>query len=117
MRSAMILLPFLIFLGATCCHAADAPKKPTESRSYVMVTEGIVGGFVPAHVRQRIVIIDSGEDLALLVMKQPVRNVEATYHKAALPKMEYLALMKKLAEHGLWKLPVEVPAGCQDIYN
>lgn len=54
-----------------------------------MVTEGIVGGFVPAHVRQRIVIIDSGEDFALLVMKQPVRNVEATYHRAALPKMEY----------------------------
>ena len=94
-----------------------AIRKPAKARSYVLVTEGIVGGFAPAHVRQRIIVVSQNGKHELLVFKQPQRNSPKTFLRGTLTDMQMDALRKDLAKNGLWTLPTEDPAGCQDIYK
>jgi len=121
MRSVTLCLLLLVFSVVTV-SAADRPAKQVAKdtdgpSSYTMITEGIVGGFVPAHVRQRTVLITRDGKHQLYVMKQPRRGEAATYHAGKLDDMQFRSLQDAITKLGLSKLPVESPAGCQDIYE
>ena len=116
MRATALLL-ILTVLSSPLFAGDIAIRKPAKARSYVLVTEGIVGGFAPAHVRQRIVVVSQNGKHELLVFKQPQRNSPKTFLRGTLTDMQMDALRKVLAKNGLWTLPTENPAGCQDIYK
>ena len=116
MRATALLL-ILTVLSSPLFAGDIAIRKPAKARSYVLVTEGIVGGFAPAHVRQRIVVVSQNGKHELLVFKQPQRNSPKTFLRGTLTDMQMDALRKDLAKNGLWTLPTENPAGCQDIYK
>lgn len=92
-------------------------KRAQITPTYLQVTKGIVGGFVPAHVREQLIVTRSGDQYKMVVMQQPSRSDEATYRHGALTKMQWAGLVKELSEKGLWKLPIESPSGCDDIYQ
>ncbi len=115
-----VLLVVLGLVAATAPVRADdarVAERDDDELSYVMVTEGIVGGFVPAHVRGRMVVVPRDDKFDLLVMKQPQRNDEVTYQKGTLTAEQFDELLAALDKAGVWKLPVESPPGCQDIYK
>ncbi len=96
---------------------AFAEERDEEQLSYIMLTEGIVGGFVPAHVRQRTMIVVRDDKVELLVLKQPQRNDKPTYLRGELMAEQWKTLLAALKKEGLYELPVESPPGCQDIYK
>ncbi|MCH7728514.1 MAG: hypothetical protein IH991_18840 [Planctomycetes bacterium] len=116
MRAAALMLVFAV-LSSPLFAGDIAIRKPAKVGSYVLVTEGIVGGFAPAHVRQRIIVVSQNGKHELLVFKQPQRNSPKTFLRGTLTDMQMDALRKDLAKNGLWSLPTEKPAGCQDIYK
>ena len=118
MRWVTILLLLCVSLASAEERTSkDDGKKAGDVPAYIMITEGIVGGFVPARVRQRTVLVNRDGKFHLLVMKQPARNKKATHHVGTLDEKQSRALLSAISEHGLWKLPVESPAGSQDIYG
>lgn len=91
-----------------------ADKTPA---SYLLVTEGIVGGFVAPHVRSQIVILDRGGKYELFIMKQADRRAEKTFRSGTLSDKKFNGLFRGLAKQGVFELPRELPVGCQDIYK
>ena len=98
---------------------ADAAPRPGSAKpsSYVMVTVGIVGGFVPPHVRTQAVVLQQGDKYSVWLKQQPKRNEKPSYKTASVGDMEVAALIAKLKKMEVAKLPREQPTGCQDIYG
>jgi len=97
--------------------ADDRVKRPGGAGSYVMVTKGIVGGFVPAHVRLQVIIVPQGDKHTIVVKKHADRRAKPTYLAGTLTKEQYADLFAELDKQGLWKLPTEQPPGSQDVYR
>jgi len=124
MRFAVILA---LFISVSNTVSADdlVPQPRAKAKFSIVLTEGIVGGIVLPHVRQRVIVVSENGKHTLLVLKQqtlvPIEDrfeyAPATYHRGTLTDMQLEGLRKDIAKHGLWKLPTEIPLGCQDIYK
>jgi hypothetical protein len=99
----------LLLLGF-CVSAEDVP-------SHLMTTQGIVGGFVPAHVSSRIIITRGKVGPEIHVMKQEGRNAPQTFFRGTVTEKQYEALFAQAKKLGLWDLPREMPPGSEDIYQ
>jgi hypothetical protein len=92
-----------------------APAK--EPASHLVLTKGIVGGFVPPHISEQVVITGADGGADIHVMRQPQRNAPTTFLRGRLTAEQYQALFDQTQKLGLWGLPREVPAGSEDIYQ
>lgn len=99
----------LLLGGLPVVAADDAP-------SHVMVTQGIVGGFVPPHVRLRALAVKTRAGYEIHQMTQAGRGMPQTFQKGTLTEAQYLGLFDSAKKLGVWELPVETPAGAEDIY-
>ncbi len=97
-------------------HADEGDRQPQKPGCSILLTEGIVGGFAPAHVRSQVAITRSGDAYQVLVMTHPARNAQKTFRVGKLTEKQIATLLNGLEKQGLWKLPIELPSGCQDIY-
>jgi len=110
-----------VVVVAPCVMAAPTPaaeEKVKEPATELVLTEGIVGGFVPPHQRLQVVLVErpgGGGDVA--VKQSPARNAAATYKTGRLSAEDLSALTAQLKKLGLLHLPTELPPGCQDIYR
>jgi hypothetical protein len=109
----VVLLCAQAFVGS----ASAAEKKPAALGPYLMVTEGIVGGIVAPHVRQRTIVIRNKDAYDVLVKTQPRRNAPATYLRGRVDAKEFDGLMKDIQKAGLFEFPLEKPRGGEDIYG
>ena len=111
------LVGILDLSGCRTFSSAELVQDEKESADYILVTEGIVGGFVPPHIRQRTIIIAGDDKVHVFVMKHPQRNKPATYLRGSLSVKRFDKLLSAIEEKNLWSLPVEQPTGSQDIYG
>ena len=108
------LSALLLLVGSAFAQDGKRPEAP---KNFVIVTEGIVGGFVPAHVRRKTLIYENKGEYVVLVMTHASRRAERKFVKGSLSKKAATALFAQLGAQGLWKLPVESPVGIEDIYR
>jgi len=113
MKFTTAALSVCLALSTVCQLTAADRAAPS---AYIVVTEGIVGGFAPAHVRQRTIVVQQNGKFELFVMKQPARNSRPEYRHGVLTAAGFQTLTAGLKK-SVGNLPVEVPAGCQDIYK
>lgn len=97
--------------------AGVSPTSAKEPVSHLVLTRGIVGGFVPAHVSEQVVIHNTDAGAVIHLMQQPRRNAPTTFLRGKLTPEEYRSLFDQADKLGLWGLPRETPAGCEDIYK
>ncbi len=103
-----------VLILATIRPVAPAAE---EAASHVMLTRGIVGGFVPAHVSLQIIALKTNTGFEVHVLDQPARNAPATYRRGSLTERQYADLFATAKKLGIWNLPREMPAGSEDIYK
>lgn len=94
--------------------ATDVAAK---ENSFVKLTRGIVGGFVPAHVKREILIFAENGAYCIHVVKHENRSSKKQFQVGVLSKEDYDKLFKLIEKIGLWNLPREQPTGSQDIYQ
>ena len=99
--------------GTPAVRAEDLPRVP----DHVAVTEGIVGGIVPAHIRRQTLVVarEGGHEVHVLV--QPDRTSKPRYRRGQLSQARFRELVEAIEAADLWNLPVERPAGSEDIYR
>ncbi len=88
-----------------------------DHHTFVVLTEGIVGGFVPPDVSERILIREViAEDGAATYWIWTMRRPRS-FFKGHLSKGSFDALMSEVEALGIWGLPMEKPEGSEDIYG
>jgi hypothetical protein len=83
----------------------------------IVLTEGIVGGFIPAHVRLNIIFVPGADGVDVWIRAQPDRKAKSRYLKGKMPIKEFKKLTALIQKKKIWGLPIESPRGSQDIYQ
>ncbi len=83
----------------------------------IALTEGIVGGFIPPHVRLKIIFLPGSDGVEIWIKSQPDRTAKSRYLKGTISIAEFDDLKATIQDKQLWNLPVELPRGSQDIYQ
>jgi hypothetical protein len=104
-------------LGTVLSMAARAEEaKPNSAKRTIVLTEGIVGGFVPPTVRFRAVFLELA-DGGLEVWTQQLQGESSTFHSGKLDAKLATSLFQEFDSADLWNLPREKPEGGDDIYG
>lgn len=83
----------------------------------IVLTEGIVGGFIPPHVRLNIIFLPRADGVDVWTKTQPDRTAKPRYLKGDIPIKEFKKITALIQKKKIWELPVESPRGSQDIYQ
>lgn len=83
----------------------------------IVLTDGITGGYVPAHVRMRILVYQRGREFFVQVMRQKTRSSKKTFKTGKLKKSEFRGLLALAEKVDWWKLSPESPKNFEDIYK
>ncbi len=87
-------------------------QDPAEKAS-ISLKVGIVGGIVAPKVKLSIDIAAEKDDVTVRLMK--LKDGKPVVTTGTMTRKEFDALLEELA--AVWKLPVEDPKGCEDIYG
>lgn len=83
----------------------------------IVLTEGIVGGFIAPHVRLNIIFVPRADGVDIWTKTQPDRTAKSRYLNGKMPIEEFKKITALIQEKKIWELPVESPRGSQDIYQ
>ena len=117
-----LLIPYIVstMLGGGLMSQQEREKKSAHAdvkSDAIVLTEGIVGGFVPAHVRLKVIVLPKKNTVEIWVKSQSDRTAKPRYVKGEVPRPEFEKLTSTIEAEKFWKLPVESPRGSQDIYQ
>jgi len=116
-----LMIPFIAstLLGGvlTILQELEKPAPADVNSDAIVLTEGIVGGFVPAHVRLKVIVLPKEETVEIWAKLQPDRKAKPRYVKGEVPRPEFENLTASIQAEKFWKLPVESPRGSEDIYQ
>jgi len=95
-------------LAALMMGMQDQPDKAS-----ISLRVGIVGGIVAPRVRHSIDIVAEKDAVTVKMMK--LKDGKPVVTTGTMTRKEFDALLKEI--DAAWKLPVEDPRGCEDIYG
>ncbi len=99
-------------LAIVALLAQTAAQDPESVR--IELTHGILGGKAPPTVFERVTISRRGDRVVVTTMTR-VNDVRRIHRMGSMTVKQLEALLKEI--DGMWALPVEKPAGSEDIYG
>lgn len=114
------VLLFVGWCGAVDAGEAVAKKSVPVNKQLVrcvVLTDGIVGGFVPAMVRLKLLVFAENGKYHVWTKTQKSRRGMVQHHRGEITKKQFDDFLTGINQFGVTKLPLESPRGGEDIYR
>lgn len=122
MRRFPMRVPLLIMTLMTCLHPSSVrsetpPIVEAADSIFIRMTQGVVGGIVPAHVRMQLVVVPAPHGHTVAFVDRSSAGTGPAFFIGRDTDGRTASILREMETIGLWSLPVESPPGSADVYG